>query len=48
MRHKRRLALALLLIALLAILVLGAIGWRGQFRRAPVDEAVQPAAAGMA
>lgn len=47
MRHKRRLALALLLLALLAILVLGAIGWRGQFRRAP-DEAVQPAAAGMA
>lgn len=46
MRHKRRAALVLLLVALVAILVLGAIGWRGQFGAAPIDEAVQPASAG--
>lgn len=45
MRGKRRLGLILLLVALLVLLVLGALRWRQQFRTAsPPDGALGPAA----
>lgn len=44
MKGKRRLALILLMVALLVLLVLGAMRWREQFRAAPADEALRPAA----
>jgi hypothetical protein len=44
MKGKRRLGLILLLVALLALLVLGALRWREQFRAAPADQALRPAA----
>lgn len=45
MKGKRRLGLILLLVALLALLVLGALRWRDQFRAAPADQALRPAPA---
>jgi hypothetical protein len=44
MKGKRRLGLILLLVALLVLLVLGALRWRQQFRSAPPDGALGPAA----
>jgi len=44
MKGKRRLGLILLLVALLALLVVGAMRWREQFRAAPADQALRPAA----
>lgn len=44
MKGKRRLGLILLLVALLVLLVLGALRWREQFRAAPADQALGPAA----
>ncbi|HEV2621998.1 MAG TPA: hypothetical protein VGU65_07915 [Frateuria sp.] len=45
MKGKRRLGLILLLVALLVLLVLGALRWRQQFRTAaPPDGALGPAA----
>jgi hypothetical protein len=44
MKGKRRLGLVLLLVGLLALLVLGALRWRGQFRAAPADQSLSPAA----
>lgn len=44
MKGKRRLGLILLLVALLVLLVLGALRWRAQFRSAPADGALGPAA----
>jgi hypothetical protein len=44
MKGKRRLGLILLLAALLALLVLGALRWRQQFRAAPADPALSPSA----
>lgn len=43
-KGKRRRGLILLLVALLVLLVLGALRWRQQFRAAPADEALNPAA----
>jgi hypothetical protein len=43
-KGKRRRGLILLLVALLVLLVLGALRWRQQFRAAPTDEALNPAA----
>ncbi|MGN2245054.1 hypothetical protein ACFWZ3_00035 [Frateuria sp. GZRR35] len=43
-KPKRRLGLILLLVALLVLLVLGALRWRQQFRAAPADQALSPAA----
>ena len=43
MKGKRRLGLILLLVALLALLVVGAMRWREQFRAAPADQALRPA-----
>jgi len=43
-KGKRRRGLILLLVALLVLLVLGALRWRHQFRAAPTDEALNPAA----
>jgi hypothetical protein len=44
MKGKRRLGLILLLVALLVMLVLGALRWRQQFRTAPADPGLSPAA----
>ena len=43
MRGRRRIGLILLLVALLVLLVLGALRWREQFRAAPADGALGPA-----
>lgn len=43
-KPRRRLGLILLLVALLVLLVLGALRWRQQFRAAPADQALSPAA----
>jgi hypothetical protein len=43
-KGRRRRGLILLLVALLVLLVLGALRWRHQFRAAPADEALEPAA----
>lgn len=43
-KGKRRRGLILLLVALLVLLVLGALRWREQFRAAPADPALDPAA----
>lgn len=43
-KGKRRRGLILLLVALLVLLVLGALRWRQQFRAAPADQALSPAA----
>ncbi|WP_175483787.1 hypothetical protein [Frateuria terrea] len=43
-KGKRRRGLILLLVALLVLLVLGALRWRHQFRSAPTDQALNPAA----
>jgi hypothetical protein len=42
-KGKRRRGLILLLVALLVLLVLGALRWRQQFRAAPTDPALNPA-----
>lgn len=44
MKGKRRKGLILLLVALLVLLVLGALRWREQFHAAPADGALGPAA----
>jgi uncharacterized membrane protein YidH (DUF202 family) len=45
MKHgKRRRGLVLLLVALVVLLVLGALRWRQQFHAAPADESLGPAA----
>ena len=44
MRGRRRIGLILLLVALLVLLVLGALRWREQFRGASADGALGPAA----
>lgn len=41
---KRRRGLVLLLLALVLLLVLGALRWRQQFRAAPADETLGPPA----
>ncbi|MEI7037729.1 hypothetical protein [Fulvimonas yonginensis] len=43
--RRRRFGLILLLVAVLVLLVLGALRWRQQFRAAPADEALRPATA---
>lgn len=43
-KGKRRRGLILLLVALLVLLVLGALRWRHQFRDAPADQGLSPAA----
>jgi hypothetical protein len=43
-KGKRRRGLVLLLAALLVLLVLGALRWRQQFRAAPPDDRLSPAA----
>ncbi|HET6807059.1 MAG TPA: hypothetical protein VFH59_16610 [Frateuria sp.] len=43
-KRARRWGLILLLVALLVLLVLGALRWRQQFRAAPTDEGLSPAA----
>lgn len=43
-KGKRRRGLILLLVALVVLLVLGALRWRQQFRAAPADEGSSPAA----
>lgn len=45
MKGKRRRGLILLLVALLVLLVLGALRWRQQFRAAPADGGFSPAGA---
>ncbi|MGN2243744.1 hypothetical protein ACFWZU_09580 [Frateuria sp. GZRR33] len=45
-KPRRRLGLMLLLVGLLVLLVLGALRWRQQFRAAPADQALSPAASG--
>ena len=44
MKGRRRIGLILLLVALLVLLVLGALRWWQQFRAAPADESLGPAA----
>ncbi|UGB37093.1 hypothetical protein [Frateuria soli] len=44
-KGKRRRGLILLLVALLVLLVLGALRWREQFRAPPADHALGPAGA---
>lgn len=44
MNGKRRIGLILLMVAMLVLLVLGALRWRQQFSDAPADEALKPAA----
>jgi hypothetical protein len=44
MKGRRRLGLILLLVALLVLLVLGALRWRQQLHTVPADGALGPAA----
>jgi hypothetical protein len=48
MKGKRRTGLILLMVAMLVLLVLGALRWRQQFSPMPADEAPNPAAAASA